>query len=186
MCRYAFKTYKSHFACFSCRKTFKQAPYTDLLQQIGKADYYEKLSRKPIKQLTEKERSQLANIDKNYKDREIKCPECGNYMADLGLDFKSPKKTAVKEWKIIEELYTIGISFHSCGCQGIGYIPQNPKEYKLYLNNILREYENSIAYYQKQTPEECRDKTERIKYWSERTETIKAELARQKFEPFNE
>jgi hypothetical protein len=120
-------------------------------------------------------------MDKNYKDREIKCPECGNYMADLGLDFKSPKKNAIKEWKIIQELYTIGISFHSCGCQGIGYIPQNPKQYKLYLNNILREYENSIAYYQKQTPGECRDKTERIKYWSERTETIKAELERLKF-----
>jgi hypothetical protein len=181
MCRYAFKTYKTHFACFSCRKTFKQAPYRDLLQQVGKADYYEKLNRKPIKLLTDQERSQLAGIEKHYKEREIKCPECGNYMADLGLDLKSPKKTAVKEWKIIEGLYKIGINFHSCGCYGIGYIPKNPKKYEEYLNNILHDYENSILYYQKQTHEECKDKAERIKYWSERTEAIKAELTRQKF-----
>ena len=179
MCRYAFKTYKSHFVCFNCRKTFKQAPYSDLLQRIGKAEYYGKLRLKSIKQLSDKEVAVLADFDKNYKEREIKCPQCAGYMADLGLDFKSPKQIAVKEWKIIEGLYTIGKSFYSCGCNGIGYIPQNPKDYMLYLQNVLGDYENQIVYYQNKKLDEYRDKAERIKYWSDRVQTIKAELSRQ-------
>jgi hypothetical protein len=179
MCRYAFKTYKSHFACFNCRKTFKQAPYSDLLQRIGKSQYYNKLRQKPGNQLTEKEMSQLADFDKNYTDREIKCPECGYYMADLGLDYKSPKKTAIKEWKIIEGLYVIGKSFHNCGCNGIGFIPKNHKDYEIYLKNVLHDYEKSITYYQNKTLVEYPDKAERIGYWKDKVTTIKIELARQ-------
>jgi len=180
MCRYAFKTYKSHFGCFKCRKTFKQAPFADLLKRIGKADHYEKLRRKPIKQLSDNEVAMLADIDKNYRDREIKCPQCGNYMADLGLDFKSPKQTAVKEWRIIEGLYTIGKSFYSCGCNGIGYIPQNPNDYEAYLQNVLKGYQEQIAFLQNKPLSECRDKAEQVRYWSDQVQTIKAELLRQK------
>lgn len=180
MCRYAFKTYKHHFACFRCRKAFKQAPYSDLLQRIGKAGYYEKLCRKPINTLTDKEATMLTNINQNYKDREIKCPQCGSYMADMGLDFKSPKKTAVQEWAIIQGLYTIGKCFYSCGCNGIGFIPQKPKDYELYLKSALRDYEDSISYYQSKTKEECMDKAERISYWSNRAKAVKAELLQQK------
>lgn len=123
MCRYSFKTYKSHFACFNCRKTFKQVPYTDLLHRIGKAEQYEKLIRKPVKSLTDEELLQIDEVKKTLRDREIKCPQCGGYMADLGLDFRSPKKTAEKEWKIIEGLFTIGKSFYGCGRTGMGYVP---------------------------------------------------------------
>ena len=101
-------------------------------------------------------------------------------MADLGLDFKSPKKAAENEWKIIQGLYTIGRSFYSCGCNGIGYIPQHPRDYQVYLNNVLQEYENSIAYYQSKPVTECQDKADRIKYWSEKAAAVKEELARQK------
>jgi uncharacterized C2H2 Zn-finger protein len=181
MCRYAFKTYKSHFACFNCRKTFKQAHYSDLLRRIGKSQYYKKLLGKPIHKLTEKEKLVLANLGENFKDRSVKCPECGNYMADLGLDFKSPRKQAVKEWKIIEGLYTIGKSFYSCGCNGIGYIPQNPRDYKAYLKNLLQEYEGDISYCQNQTLDEYKDKAERINHWSEQAQEIKQELEKQKF-----
>lgn len=176
MCRYAFKTYKSHFACFNCRKTFKQAPYADLLKAIGKSDHYEKLRHKPIRQLTDKEASVLAEIDTTYKNREIKCPQCGGYMADLGLDFKSPKQSAAKQWRIVEGLCTIGKSFYSCGCNGIGYIPQSHKDYKMYLQNVLAGYQEQIAYYQNKTLSELPDKAERITYWSERVQTINTEI----------
>ena len=181
MCRYAFSTYKSHFACFHCRKTFKQPPFTDLLQRIGKRKHYDSLMRKPQKHLTEKELQLISELDKNYKAREIKCPECGELMADLGLDFKSPKKTAIKEWKIIEGLYTIGINFYSCGCIGIGYVPKSPKAYEQYLKNRLMHYENSIAFYQTKTKKEYNDKVQRIKYWTEQANLVKAELTKQKF-----
>ena len=143
MCRYGFKTYKSHFACFSCRKTFKQAHEADLVKKT---------------------------------DREFKCPECGGFMADLGLDFRSPRKTAVKEWKIIEGLYTIGTSFYSCGCNGPGYIPSHPRDYETYLNKVLQGYENHIATFQSQTLQECGDKLERIHYWNERADLVRKEL----------
>jgi len=132
--------------------------------------------------LTEKERLQIEELEKNYRDRSVKCPQCGEYMADLGLDFKSPGKSAENEWKIIKGLYTIGRSFYSCGCNGIGYIPQHPLDYQIYLNNILQEYENSIAYYQNKTIKEYPDKTERITYWSQNAATVKAEIAKQKSE----
>ncbi len=35
MCRYAYKTYKTHFACFECRKVFKKTPIEDYLKQQG-------------------------------------------------------------------------------------------------------------------------------------------------------
>lgn len=36
MCRYAGKTYKSHYACFKCRKSFKQADSSDILAACQK------------------------------------------------------------------------------------------------------------------------------------------------------
>lgn len=180
MCRYAFSTYKSHFACFHCRKTFKQPPFTDLLQRIGKRKYYNSLMRKPQKHLTEKELQLISELNKNYGDRAIKCPQCGELMADMGLDFKSPRKTAIKEWTIIEGLYGIGISFHGCGCSSIGYVPKNPKAYETYLKNILTRYENSIAFYQNKTTREYSDKAQRINYWTEQANLVKAELTKQR------
>jgi hypothetical protein len=177
MCRYGFKTYKSHFACFRCRKTFKQVPFTDLLKKTGKSDFYEKLINKSMNKWSDKERALYEELNNNFVCREIKCPECGGHMADLGLDFKSPRKTAVKEWKIIEGLYTIGMSFYSCGCNGPGYIPRHPRDYEAYLNKVLQGYENHIAHFQNQTLQECRDKLRSIHYWNERAELVRTELA---------
>jgi hypothetical protein len=169
--------YKSHFACFRCRKTFKQAHYADLLKKIGKAGYFQKLMHKSMDKFSDKERVQFEEFDKNFMSREIKCPQCGGYMVDLGLDFRSPKQTAVKEWRIIEGLYTIGKSFYSCGCDGPGYIPNNPKDYEAYLNKVLHDYESNITSFQNQPLKECRDKSKRIAYWSERVAVVKEELA---------
>lgn len=132
---------------------------------------------KSMNKWTDKERAQYEELKNNLECREIKCPECGDLMADLGLDFKSPRKTAVKEWKIIEGLYTIGTSFHSCGCNGPGYIPRHPRDYEAYLNKVLQGYENHIANWQSQTLQESRDKLQHIQYWNERAELVRKELA---------
>lgn len=46
MCRYAFSTYKLHFACFKCRKVFKQPAPLDLLKRDDKLVRYEQLRSK--------------------------------------------------------------------------------------------------------------------------------------------
>ena len=53
-----------------------------------------------------------------------KCPQCGNLTADMGLDFESPRKDDRKAWEHLKNLFTAGVTFHSCGCFGPGYIPK--------------------------------------------------------------
>lgn len=108
MCRYAMSTYKEHYACFECRKTFKRR----LLRDINREKVINKVDDLPAK-----------------------CPECGQFMADMGKDFEAPKKQDLKAWKHIYSLYEVGITFHSCGCTGPGYIPRD----KLTLLQLLQE-----------------------------------------------
>ena len=56
-------------------------------------------------------------------------------MADMGLDFRAPKKSDIKAWKIVQDMY-------SCGCNGPGFIPSNLSEYRDYLSQTLEQYEN--------------------------------------------
>lgn len=186
MCRYARKTYKSHYVCFECRKSFKQAHSDDILLRIKKDKVYHELNEKSIQKVgqvfTKLERNKLAELVSEIENRDRKCPECRALMADLGLDFKAPKKTAIKKWKIVEGLFKLGKCFLSCGCDGIGYIPQNPKDYEVYLQKVLKEYEDSIVYYQNKTETEYPDKMERINYWNERILNVKNEMKFQKFD----
>ncbi len=107
MCRYAMTSYKSHYACFDCRKTFKRRLLGDI-----QGGYNKELDETPAK-----------------------CPDCGNIMADMGLDFESPKKKDVKAWNHISTLYKVDITFHSCGCSGPGYIPNDSNEL---INHLIR------------------------------------------------
>lgn len=72
MCRYAMFPYKSHYACFECRKTFKRRLLKDINRELGHEDSVE-----------------------------AKCPQCGGLMADMGLDFESPKMNDTKTWEHI-------------------------------------------------------------------------------------
>ncbi|WP_452603336.1 hypothetical protein [Pontimicrobium sp. MEBiC06410] len=112
MCRYAITTYKSHYACFNCRKTYKRR----LLSDIN------------------------GGYDKDDKESPAKCPECGDLMANMGLDFESPKKTDIKTWNHLSTLYKVGITFHSCGCNGPGYIPNDTKTLIDYFKEIKNNY----------------------------------------------
>ena len=61
MCRYGMSTYKEPFACFECRKSFKQTNYYELPDHVRPA---------------------------SIEQRVVKCPQCGNQMANMGHDFK--------------------------------------------------------------------------------------------------
>jgi DNA-directed RNA polymerase subunit RPC12/RpoP len=147
MCRYAFKTYKPHYACFQCRKAFKRR-----LQQ---------------------------DVDPNGEEKPARCPECNLFMADMGLDFKAPAKQKIKEWKIIESLWTIGITFHSCGCGGPGYRPRDTITYKTFLKDTLKSYQETLQRWVSEKPttqELINQKTAAITLWKERVTAVKRVL----------
>lgn len=109
-------TYKPHFACFECRKTFKRRLTIDI---EGTTDF----------------------------TNQAKCPQCGNLMADMGLDFESPKMNDLKSWNHIKNLFTAGVTFHSCGCTGPGYIPQNIEKLLNFLEKRKMDYVKNLKFW---------------------------------------
>lgn len=78
---------------------------------------------------------------------EAKCPQCGELMANMGLDFESPKKNDIKQWNHTKSLYTVGITFHSCGCSGPGYIPNTNEKLVAYFQNLFQEYHRQLTFW---------------------------------------
>lgn len=110
MCRYAFNQYKDHYACFTCRKMFRQ-PHSGDLARPGHVAAGEQ--------------------------RVVKCPQCGEAMRSMGLDFKAPPQDDVKQWKKVEILFQHGFTFHSCGCCGPGLRPAELRDVQEFLADNL-------------------------------------------------
>lgn len=83
--------------------------------------------------------------------QEAKCPECGGLMANMGLDFESPKKDDVKKWEHLKSLYSVGITFHSCGCSGPGYIPNSKEKLMEYFEQLKEKYLKNIDFWRSRT-----------------------------------
>lgn len=102
MCRYAmYGPYKRKFACFACRKMFRQTDES-------------RMAQKP-------------RLDEQGQ-RIALCPQCGARMHNMGLDFCVPKQSDLEQWKKVEKLFDAGIIFSSCGCGGPGPRPRRLKE----------------------------------------------------------
>ena len=109
MCRYAMSgPYKEKYACFSCRKVFRQPPQSDIVAKV-----------------------RLDTIG----NRLAKCPECGEPMHNMGLDFHTPRQTNRKQWRKVEILHSRGIGFGGCGC-GPGLRPATLRETPAFLHQI--------------------------------------------------
>jgi len=138
MCRYAMIAYKPHFACFRCRKTFKRRLLGDI-------------------------------TDNNHPEsKAAKCSDCGELMADMGKDFKAPKKENIKEWKHLERLYAVGITFHSCGCSGPGYIPKTTEQLIKHFEEIKQNYLEELNFWQTRVEPTTKQQIDREKnkIWS--------------------
>jgi hypothetical protein len=61
------------------------------------------------------------------------CPHCRQPMVDMGLDFKAPRRTQVREWKRVHLIHQAGCRYHSCGCGGAGSLPSTLRDAKKLL-----------------------------------------------------
>ncbi len=180
MCRYAFKTYKPHFVCFACRKTFKQPLLEDRILQNGDMDNY----RKAFLNYDSPESKQFRNdnpvlinqFEKAYRNKEYKCPDCSAKMHNIGLDFKAPKKTKTKEWEVVRSMYFLGNTFHTCGCSGQGYIPKNKRDHLANLTEIHQGYRRKLE--ERDQKMDSKSLNEYLEYWSARLKLIELEINR--------
>lgn len=67
------------------------------------------------------------------------CPECGQRMADMGLDFKPPPRTDLEHWAVAEYLFGKGFGHHNCGCGGSGPLPSRWADVPAFLEARRRE-----------------------------------------------
>ena len=95
---------------------------------------------------------------------EAKCPQCGELMANMGLDFESPKMEDLKKWEHIKSLYSVGITFHSCGCSGPGYIPNSKEKLIEHFEQLKTGYLKNIDFWRARI--EPSDNKERDKDWN--------------------
>ena len=92
-------------------------------------------------------------------DTPAKCPQCGNIMANMGKDFEAPKKGDNKAWQHIKDLFVVGITWHSCGCSGPGYIPKDKTALLNYFEEIIQNYQKELLFWRSRVePETKQDK----------------------------
>lgn len=136
---------------------------------------------------------------KAFDGKSAKCPECGSLMANMGKDFEAPKKDDVKKWQHLENLYVVGITFHSCGCTGAGFVPRDKEQLKKYFEEILENYHKNLEFFRNRKepqtkaekqreldkygnflysiPIEIREKNEIAKdYWIEKIKSVEEKL----------
>ncbi|WP_197527775.1 hypothetical protein [Posidoniimonas polymericola] len=173
--------YKSHFACFACRKAFKQPPISDWLAVRDRGYVYRELHRRwSLKSGLERREEELgfrlSDLESEFRDAIRKCPECGERMVDLGLDFKPPRQSESQAWKTLQGVYRVGHVFHTCGCDGPGYIPSTPVDYRRYLEDRRRLYEEHLKSTQESADLNADRKREAREYWAARLAAIGSEL----------
>jgi hypothetical protein len=184
MCRYASSgPYKTHYACFSCRKAFKQPPIGDYFAVRGqRPNHYAELSRlwsmadkENFERLEQQLGIRLSALEAEYREATRKCPECGEPMVDMGLDFKTPRQADVKAWRMIQGLYRTGHQFRTCGCNGPGWIPSSSADYQHYLESMGRVYAEQVRYAQDRNDLSPERKREAAEFWQTRIDAIERE-----------
>jgi hypothetical protein len=92
-------------------------------------------------------RRNIFDVDPNATEaKDFHCPNCGGEMANLGRDLRLPTKHKDKEWACIKYLVDNKYNIYSCGCQGIGFVPQKMED----AVSLVSEYAQKQKLYLKQ------------------------------------
>ncbi|MFN8440349.1 MAG: hypothetical protein U0175_06265 [Caldilineaceae bacterium] len=161
---------------------FKQPPISDWLASRDKGYLYRELSRvrlhTPSLQRREAELGvHLNELEAEYRNSTHHCPQCGQPMIDMGLDFKPPKQVDEKAWQILAGMYRVGHVFHTCGCDGPGFIPTTRPAYEDYLQSRRRHFVGQLDQVQRAKELDASSKQEAGNYWLERIAKIDTELS---------
>ena len=164
VCRYGSKSYKVHYACFECRKVFRRPSPWELLVQDGLEQTYRQLRAGG----SEARNRRLAALEAKYFGRAQVCPDCRRPLANVGMDLRTPKRSDVRQWRIVADMFRLGHAFQTCGCNGPGFIPSNAADYRRYLVERRNAYQARLSDVRGAaalTPEE---RAQRSEYWAER------------------
>jgi hypothetical protein len=126
MCRYAFKKYKETHACFKCQVGFKRPNLFDV-----DAKTFNTLSKK--------------SKDVPNEANAFRCPNCGGKTANIGRDLRLPTKTKDEQWRCIKYLYDNKCNIYSCGCNGIGFVPDKMEDAIHLVKDFQKKQKESIT-----------------------------------------
>lgn len=118
-------------------------------------------------------------VDPGGDEHPARCPECGEPMAEMGLDFQAPPKAKRAQWRVLESLWEAGQTFHSCGCGGPGYRPREPAALRAYLHGVLAQYRRWLQTWQhERDPKLAANRRDAIATWGRRIDRVEAVLQR--------
>ena len=110
------------------------------------------------------------------EEKDALCPQCGQEMNNMGLDFKPPRQSDRRAWKVLEELFYVGEKFHSCGCSGPGYRPRTPRTLVQYLERQRQDHQAFVQHVgRKVAMNEA--PPEHLAYWKKRLKAVEQILA---------
>ncbi len=110
------------------------------------------------------------------------CPHCRRQLADMGLNFKAPKKNDLRAWAVASSLFEAGETFESRGCCGPTYRPREPRMLAQYFDDRHRELSAHLSRWVSDRDEPRR--AEAIE--NLRTQLARLEAARSKLSPSTE
>jgi hypothetical protein len=84
------------FACFFCRKCFKRPQF------FGAYSHY----------MTQEQQTAQYREAQDYEaTRSYKCPDCGGAAHFMGIDFKAPRRSDARGWRVAEAVIASGKLF---------------------------------------------------------------------------
>ncbi|MBB03615.1 MAG: hypothetical protein CMJ47_13290 [Planctomyces sp.] len=72
-------------------------------------------------------------------------------------------------------MYRVGHAFHTCGCNGPGWIPKSTNDYLIYLVSKRQHYEEQLAAIEQSDELTPEGKKEAAEYWTTRIQAIDRE-----------
>ncbi len=113
-------------------------------------------------------------------EKPARCPDCGGDVADMGLDFKPPPRDRVREWALLEQMFSLDITFHCCGCSGPGFRPRARAEFEAFLKETIATYETHLQRWEATEPSRpdlVEERRHAIELWRTRIGAARAALS---------